>query len=78
MLGFCPRNAQCSPYTDYTILAREKISLYEDVISPVIACKGVFEGDCQQFLAFIRYMVCEEGCVYKHSRTRFRVSTVLY
>jgi len=54
MLGFSPKTAQCSRYTNYTILTREEISLYviiiEDVFSPVIACKGVLEGDCQQFL----------------------------
>jgi hypothetical protein len=54
MLGFSPKTAQCSCSTNYTISAREEISLYviiiEDVFSPVIACKGVLEGDFQQFL----------------------------
>jgi hypothetical protein len=53
MLGFSPKTAQCSHYTNYTILAREEISLCViviDVFSPVSTFKGVLEGDCQQFL----------------------------
>jgi len=54
MLGFSTNTAWCSRYTNYTISAREERSLYviiiEDVFSPVIACKGVLEGDFQQFL----------------------------
>jgi hypothetical protein len=53
-MGFSPKTAQCSHYTNYTISAREEISLsiiiIEDVFSPVIACKGVLEGEFQQFL----------------------------
>jgi len=54
MLGFSPKTAQCSRYTNYSISAREEMSLYviiiEDVFLTVTACKSVLEGDLQQFL----------------------------
>jgi len=54
ILRFSPKTAQCSRYTNYTFSAREERSMYvitiEDVFSSVIACKGVLEGDFQQFL----------------------------
>jgi len=54
MLGFSPKTAHCSCYMNYSISAREEISLYviiiEDVFSTVIACKSVSEGDFQHFL----------------------------